>query len=1284
MRLNKILAKARAFLSSSSHNNNDASSSSSSSSSLGQLTEEQVSWCHYAIEQLAKHQPQQQQQQPNQGHHRVEQQQQHRCMHMAHALLVRLMNEVDFYFHHHLVVVSSSSSSESNNNKNNKNKNDNTSAKGTTTTAATTSSTIGPKQTLAWMAQVLPMKSVVHVLRGWAHVGTNEALDYCINAIWNQHLQNIRTYQVVEPHSNDNDSRQRPPPPPRRGLVLTHSVYSALLYACGMCRHHPQARQYANQIMETLEQEQEQALLALQQQQQQPPQPPSGQDEENDHNHHQNTSGNTDDDGRTSSTSHNRPSLLVRASQLLPLHLYHEWILVHASRAATEYGAAAQAEDILLKVSHLASAHASATTTTTTASATWNPIDATTSPQPRPAAHPPAPPRAKPRAAWTGPTTETFNRVLRAWVESPENKALVRARDILQLMMRLQRQEQQSPETTTTTTTTTTTMGPNPHSFATLIAAHAKRGEPVLAQQVWEMAVDYFTTNPSSTTSDKTMEVQHVMVSPVDVDNGEQTDNNNSSGGIETTTATTIAAADLEHVNEETADPWNATAEPPGSVMVRTDEKVDLTECFNTTLFAWANSGRRRRRHSSEDKNKNRTTSTTTNTNTTQNDDIDDTTDNLTDDVVVVDPYETAVQAMQELFRKVPEYNNGPVIVQPNVKSYESRISLYLHHERVHEADALLRQLAHEFLSHQPPQSPQHGPQSPIRRTTTTEWNDGHDCPDENMPNAKTENPEPSDSRHGGGGSSSSGETPRSAVVFAAGPVIVVPWAHLFQGVLQAWLRKGRRGVRLRPNREESSSSSSSGATTVSASAATATMATHSPHDQDDFPPQKQLQDHDDDNDDDSVLERAESMASLLLLLLDCHERHSYDPKSECAPTPSLFSMCIQQCCEEHKLSLALQLLERAEALRLASMHAYACIVQELLVQEKPGGASQQSEESATTTRETSSSSPPPTGGPHTAAVSSLSSSTKSTTTSSLSTNDHTAISMTTTTPEEKRTFLAVELLRRMEQQQVSDLHRATGIYTSVVSALGRLQTFQAAHCAEELLRGMPIPPSTQLCSATLYAYTQAYFGQSKEHQQKKQKKQKQSRPIYSSRQQDLQERQPPPHSENNHQESPVWKALRLFHDMQVLDRNPASKVQISEMNFYTVLRTIDMSMTGMSDAERALLAEEAQGLLTSMLQLSRVKGRSHLEPTTRHWDACIRIMLKGHSSPDKAAILLHELSKNNSNSNNATMSLDHMPSPLLFRKVAQACRRRRDIEGLQPMAHLLQGMAEEMENQGK
>lgn len=121
----------------------------------------------------------------------------------------------------------------------------------------------------------------------------------------------------------------------------------------------------------------------------------------------------------------------------LPVELYNQVILVHAQKAADEYGAAAAAEDWLLRLSKLHS-----------------------------------------QECGPSPTTSSFNRVLRAWSLSPESFAVKRAQVILNLMMQLKEDHKN--------------IQPDPDTFAVILLACARHGQPELAEETWQATLDYF------------------------------------------------------------------------------------------------------------------------------------------------------------------------------------------------------------------------------------------------------------------------------------------------------------------------------------------------------------------------------------------------------------------------------------------------------------------------------------------------------------------------------------------------------------------------------------------------------------------------------------------------------------------------------------------------------------------------------------------------------------------------------------------------------------------------
>jgi hypothetical protein len=119
--------------------------------------------------------------------------------------------------------------------------------------------------------------------------------------------------------------------------------------------------------------------------------------------------------------------------------MYNHMILMHAERAATVYGAAAQAEDWLMRMAQ-------------------NQVQ---------------------------PTQSTFNRVLHAWAESPEKEGGNRAAKILHLMVQLSDEAD--------TVALANEIAPNAISFGTVILAYMKRQQPEACQFILEEALAYQT-----------------------------------------------------------------------------------------------------------------------------------------------------------------------------------------------------------------------------------------------------------------------------------------------------------------------------------------------------------------------------------------------------------------------------------------------------------------------------------------------------------------------------------------------------------------------------------------------------------------------------------------------------------------------------------------------------------------------------------------------------------------------------------------------------------------------
>lgn len=118
--------------------------------------------------------------------------------------------------------------------------------------------------------------------------------------------------------------------------------------------------------------------------------------------------------------------------------MYNHVLQIHAHRARTIYGAAVQAEDLLMRMSKVG----------------------------------------------VHPSTATFNRVLMAWSESPEKEGGNRAADLLHLMLTLSDGSSKIAHGHE--------IAPDEISFGTVISAFAKRGEPEACQLILEEAVAYF------------------------------------------------------------------------------------------------------------------------------------------------------------------------------------------------------------------------------------------------------------------------------------------------------------------------------------------------------------------------------------------------------------------------------------------------------------------------------------------------------------------------------------------------------------------------------------------------------------------------------------------------------------------------------------------------------------------------------------------------------------------------------------------------------------------------
>ena len=194
----------------------------------------------------------------------------------------------------------------------------------------------------------------------------------------------------------------------------------------------------------------------------------------------------------------------------LPDWLYNRLISIHANKAEFEYGAAAAADDWVTHLAELAMSH----------------------------------PESAPKL-----TTDTFNRVLRAWVSSPEDGSMDRSLTILNLMMKHSQ------------------LNPTPYSFGTIIAAYAKRQNPEQAEKVFRMAIDFFNSQKDSENdeTDETeldFEEEEVEKRPFLWENRVETQ-------------------DFDDMFPEQYDVLDQSVE---------DGKFDLTRCFNAVLFSHINS----------------------------------------------------------------------------------------------------------------------------------------------------------------------------------------------------------------------------------------------------------------------------------------------------------------------------------------------------------------------------------------------------------------------------------------------------------------------------------------------------------------------------------------------------------------------------------------------------------------------------------------------------------------------------------------------------------------------
>jgi hypothetical protein len=128
----------------------------------------------------------------------------------------------------------------------------------------------------------------------------------------------------------------------------------------------------------------------------------------------------------------------LEEDNLVTLDMYNVLLLLHANRAPTVYGAAAAAEDWLMHISKRAS---------NDEEGKCPPLE-----------------------------TGSFNCVLKAWCNSPEEKGARHALDMLQLMQSL------GPKS----------LQPDPISFGLIIAGFARRKQPEECQAVLQEAIKYF------------------------------------------------------------------------------------------------------------------------------------------------------------------------------------------------------------------------------------------------------------------------------------------------------------------------------------------------------------------------------------------------------------------------------------------------------------------------------------------------------------------------------------------------------------------------------------------------------------------------------------------------------------------------------------------------------------------------------------------------------------------------------------------------------------------------
>lgn len=146
------------------------------------------------------------------------------------------------------------------------------------------------------------------------------------------------------------------------------------------------------------------------------------------------------------------------------IEMYNNLLLLYAVRARRNvYGAAAAAEDWLIRITQRAAAAQAA-------------VSSSSSP-------PQQSPQQEVAPVVVSPNATTFNLVLRAWKDTPEAKAAERAHGILNLLCQLEDNNNDDDGEDDSA---------NPTSFGTVIAAYTARGQMDRAEQVLDEAVQYY------------------------------------------------------------------------------------------------------------------------------------------------------------------------------------------------------------------------------------------------------------------------------------------------------------------------------------------------------------------------------------------------------------------------------------------------------------------------------------------------------------------------------------------------------------------------------------------------------------------------------------------------------------------------------------------------------------------------------------------------------------------------------------------------------------------------